>query len=69
MFKYPISCAGRCGGEHIDGGQTAATLEAGTAQTRDGFGNGDGGQTAAILVFASLFQSDIYILNGIKAVT
>ena len=31
-----------------DGGQTAATREAGTSQTRDGVGNGDGGQTAAI---------------------
>ena len=30
-----------------DGGQTAATIEAGFSQSRDGAGNGDRGQTAA----------------------
>ena len=46
MIKYTISCVGRSGGKHIDGGQTAIP-EAVISQARDGVGNGDGGQTAA----------------------
>ena len=57
------SCAGRCGGEHIDGAQTAATLEAAISQTRDGVGNGDGGQTAAIIE-AAIAQTRDGVGNG-----
>ena len=57
------SCAGRCGGEHIDGAQTAATLEAAISQTRDGAGNGDGAQTAATLE-AAIAQTCDGVGNG-----
>ena len=49
--------------------QTTAFAERPTADFGDGFADGDARQTGAISVFASLFQSDIYILNGRKAVT
>ena len=51
--KYTSVCAGRCGGEHIDGGQTATPFEAGSSYTRDGVGKGDGGQTAAFIEAAT----------------
>ena len=48
IFETIISQT-RDGVGNRDGGQTAATREAGISQTRDGVGNGDGGQTDAIM--------------------
>ena len=46
-----------------DGGQTAATIEAGTSQTRDGVAKGDGGQTAATIE-AGISQTRDGVGNG-----
>ena len=52
-----------------DGDQTFTIRERRVTNGSDTWRYGDGGQTFASRVFASLFQSDIYILNGRKAVT
>ena len=52
-----------------DGGQAAASRESRASYARHAVGNRDGGQAAASRVFASLFLSAIYILNGRKVVT
>ena len=50
-------------------GQATTTRESITTDIRHAVRNGDRGQAATAMVFASLFLSAIYILNGRKVVT
>ena len=62
-YRWDICC------KTIDIGKAAAAIEGIVADTGHAIADGDGGQSAATTVFANLFLSAIYILNGRKVAT
>jgi hypothetical protein len=52
-----------------DASKSTATIECIVADANHAIANGDAGKITASRVFASLFLSAIYILNGRKVVT